>query len=125
MVTFPRSNRLSQRVSVIRLPSYRPLLQILLAILMMTGGAVDTLAMSLARIAAAGNATQQRVPLSEEDNSENEREGRVEELQAVERHRSDRRANSVHRFPARESIANRPVRSQRPIDLGRSPPVLC
>ena len=117
----------AQRVSVIRLPFYQSFLQILLAILMMAGGAVETLAASFAT-AVPGNANpSERAPLSEEDDSEVEKEGRLEERHAVERTHSDRRVNTVHHFVARESTATHrhPVLSQRPLDIGRSPPVLC
>lgn len=115
------------QLSVIPLPSYRPILQILLAILMMAGGAVETLAASYAASVSGNTGPSERTPLSEEDDNEIEKEGRLEERQTVEHAHSDRRLNTDHHFTARDSnaIQHHPIRSQRPIDLGRSPPVLC
>jgi hypothetical protein len=117
----------AQRVSVIHLPSYQLFLRILLAILMMAGGAVETLAASLATATFGDTNSSERAPISEEDDNEVEKEGRLEERHAVERHRSDRHLNSVQHLLARLSTASLrpPVLSQRPIDIGRSPPVLC
>lgn len=123
----PYQPTFAPRVSVIRLTSYQSFLQILLAILMMAGGAVETLAASFTPAGPGNSNSSERAPLSEEDDNEVEKEGRLEQRQAIERHRSDRHVNTVHHFIARESHATHchPVLSQRPLDVGRSPPVLC